>query len=64
MMGEAVWRAVYLEDDRVFLKNSEEERLNVSVDLMLDASASRMGHELSLIHISSRLIFSEKWSSM
>ena len=45
MMGEAVWRAVYLEDDRVFLKNSEEERQNVSVDLMLDASASRMGHE-------------------
>ncbi len=45
MMGEAVWRAVYLEDDRVFLKNSEEERQNVSVDLMLDASASRMGHK-------------------
>lgn len=27
------------------MKNSEEERQNVSVDLMLDASASRMGHE-------------------
>lgn len=26
-------------------ENSEEERQNVSVDLMLDASASRMGHE-------------------
>lgn len=35
-MGESVWRAVYLEDDRVFLKVSEEERQNVSVDLMLD----------------------------
>ena len=45
LMGESVWRAVYLEDDRVFLKVSEEERQNVSVDLMLDASASRMGHE-------------------
>lgn len=45
LAGEAVWRAVYLEDDRVFLKISEEERQNVSVDLMLDASASRMGHE-------------------
>ena len=45
LLGESVWRAVYLKDDRVFLKISEEERLNVSVDLMLDASASRMGHE-------------------
>lgn len=45
LVGEAVWRAVYLEDDRIFLKVSEEERQNISVDLMLDASASRMGHE-------------------
>lgn len=43
--GRLAWRAACLEDHRVFVRQAEEERPNVSVDLMLDASASRMGHE-------------------
>lgn len=37
-----IWRAVRLEDERVFMDTFEEEQPDFSVDLMLDASASRM----------------------
>lgn len=45
LVGSLAWKAACLGDGRVFLKSVGEERPNVSVDLMLDASASRMGHE-------------------
>lgn len=35
-----VWRALLLDDDRVFWETMEEERPEFSVDLLLDASAS------------------------
>lgn len=37
-----MWRAVYLNDERVFSDVFREERPDFSVDLMLDASASRL----------------------
>lgn len=39
---ERVWRAVCLHDDRIFTDRFEEQRPDFSVDLMLDASASRL----------------------
>ena len=39
---EQVWRAVYLNDERIFTEKFEEEQPDFSVDLMLDASASRL----------------------
>lgn len=39
----AVWRAVYLNDERVFHAMSESTMPEFSVDLMLDASSSRSG---------------------
>lgn len=40
--GTRVWREPVLHDDRVFLRNDEESRPSFAVDLMLDASASRL----------------------
>ena len=40
--GTRVWREPVLHDDRVFLRNDEESRPGFAVDLMLDASASRL----------------------
>ena len=37
-----VWRAPYLNDDRVFLCAEEENQPSFTVDLLLDASASRL----------------------
>ena len=39
---EKIWRAVYLNDERIFTEKFEEEQPDFSVDLMLDASASRL----------------------
>ena len=39
---EQIWRAVYLNDERIFTEKFEEEQPDFSVDLMLDASASRL----------------------
>lgn len=39
---EQIWRAVRLNDDRVFTDKFEEEHSEFSVDLLLDASASRL----------------------
>lgn len=41
--SSAVWKALYLEDGRVFTNLTEEPGPGFSVDLMLDASASRLG---------------------
>ena len=40
--GTRVWREPMLHDDCVFLRNDEESRPGFAVDLMLDASASRL----------------------
>ena len=40
--GARVWRECVLHDDRVFLRSDEEPRPGFTVDLMLDASASRL----------------------
>ena len=40
--GTKVWREPVLHDDRVFLRSDEESRPGFAVDLMLDASASRL----------------------
>ena len=40
--GTRVWRAPVLHDDRVFLRSDEENHPGFTVDLMLDASASRL----------------------
>lgn len=39
---EKIWRAVYLNDERIFTEKFEEEQPDFSVDLMLDAAASRL----------------------
>lgn len=40
--GTRVWREPVLRDDRVFLRSEEESRAGFTVDLLLDASASRL----------------------
>ena len=40
--GARVWRESVLHDDHVFLRSDEESRPGFTVDLMLDASASRL----------------------
>lgn len=42
LMPSSVWKALYLNDDRIFSDTYEEEQPNFSVDIMLDASASRL----------------------
>lgn len=37
-----VWRNVYLNDKKVFIKNSQEDIGDISVDILLDASASQL----------------------
>lgn len=39
---EQIWRAVWLNDERIFMDRFEEEQPDFSVDLLLDASASRL----------------------
>lgn len=41
LLSERVWRAACLKDDRIFRKNEPCEKGNLSVDLLLDASASQ-----------------------
>lgn len=43
-----IWRAVYLDDDRIFTDTFQEEHPDFSVDLMLDASASRLQNQESI----------------
>ena len=40
--GTRAWREPVLRDDRVFLRSEEESRAGFTVDLLLDASASRL----------------------
>ena len=40
-----IWRAVWLDDERIFTETFQEEQPDFSVDLMLDASASRLQNQ-------------------
>ena len=40
-----IWKALVLDDDRIFMETTDEEQPDFSVDLMLDASASRLGSQ-------------------
>lgn len=40
-----VWKALWMDDDRIFMETTDEEQPDFSVDLMLDASASRLGSQ-------------------
>ncbi len=39
--GGTVWRALYLNDDKVFIKNEQDNMEDLSVDILLDASTSQ-----------------------
>lgn len=43
-----VWRGLYLNDNRIFTKQTEECSSGFTVDLMLDASSSRKGRQESI----------------
>lgn len=43
--AEKVWRSVLLDDERVFTKRVRNEAGNLSVDIMLDASASQVDRQ-------------------
>ena len=45
LCAQRVWRGVYLNDPRIFRQSEESSHYSFSVDLMLDASASRMGYQ-------------------
>ena len=40
-----VWRAKYLRDDRIFYTKEEDDHPAFTVDLLLDASASRLQYQ-------------------
>ncbi len=43
--GSNVWRAVYLNDDKVFIKDEQNDMGNLSVDILLDASTSQKNRQ-------------------
>lgn len=43
-----VWKGLYLNDNRIFTRQIEEPSSGFTVDLMLDASSSRKGHQESI----------------
>lgn len=45
LMPERIWRAAYFQDDRVFQKTEPCEKGNLSVDILLDASASQRSRQ-------------------
>lgn len=42
LIGGKVWRSMYLNDNKVFIKNISDDIGNLTVDIMLDASASQI----------------------
>lgn len=42
LQGERVWRALYLNDDKVFTKTIRGDMGNLTVDILLDASTSQL----------------------
>lgn len=45
---EKVWRNVHLNDDKVFTRTLHEKTMDLSVDIMLDGSASQMSRQESI----------------
>jgi len=45
MQGGRVWRALHLNDDRVFKKNEQDDMGDFSVDILLDASTSQQNRQ-------------------
>lgn len=45
LSAKDAWRGVFLQDPRIFRTKEEQAQSSFSVDLMLDASASRMGSQ-------------------
>ncbi len=45
---EKVWRNVYLNDDKVFVRTLHEKTMDLCVDIMLDGSASQMSRQESI----------------
>lgn len=43
--GSLVWRAVKLNDDRVFIKNEQDDMGDLCVDILLDASTSQQSRQ-------------------
>lgn len=43
--GGRVWRALHLNDDRVFVKNEQDDMGDFSVDILLDASTSQQNRQ-------------------
>ncbi|EJW91536.1 hypothetical protein EVA_20357, partial [gut metagenome] len=43
--GSNVWRALYLDDDKVFIKNEQNDMGDLSVDILLDASTSQKNRQ-------------------
>ncbi|MGI5977604.1 MAG: cobaltochelatase CobT-related protein [Candidatus Limivicinus sp.] len=43
--GGKVWRAVHLNDDKVFIKREQDDMGDLSVDILLDASTSQQGRQ-------------------
>ncbi|MFA9424508.1 MAG: hypothetical protein ACERLG_13090, partial [Sedimentibacter sp.] len=42
LAAEKIWRNIYINDNKIFVKNSNNDMGNISVDIMLDASASQV----------------------
>lgn len=45
LVSEKLWRNIYLNDNKVFLKNVYDDISDLSVDILLDASASQMNRQ-------------------
>lgn len=43
--GSKVWRALYINDDKVFTKNEQDNMGDLSVDILLDASTSQKSRQ-------------------
>jgi len=42
LVAEKIWRNIHINDDKVFIKNFNNDMGNISVDILLDASASQV----------------------
>lgn len=45
LLGRSVWRATELGDDKVFVKNEQDDMGDLSVDILLDASTSQINRQ-------------------
>ncbi|MBC2575598.1 hypothetical protein [Peptostreptococcus canis] len=45
LIPSKIWKSKYLNDDKIFIKNNQNEIGSISVDILLDASSSQMERE-------------------